>query len=49
MELINFQILKHPINWITVILMVTIGAIAFHFFLQYQVGSNPADSVTKSV
>jgi hypothetical protein len=46
-RIINFQLLKHPINWFTVILMVFIGAIAFHFFLQYQTGSNPAKTIIK--
>lgn len=41
-SVINFQILKHPINWIIVILMVLIAGIAFHFFMQWQVGTNPA-------
>jgi hypothetical protein len=41
-KIINFQLLKHPMNWIIVILMVLIAGIAFHFFMQYQVGSNPA-------
>jgi hypothetical protein len=45
-KIINFQILKHPINWIIVILMVLIAGIAFHFFMQYQTGSNPAKTVT---
>jgi hypothetical protein len=41
-KIINFQILKHPMNWIIVIMMVLIAGIAFHFFMQYQVGTNPA-------
>jgi len=45
MEVINFNILKHPINWVTVILMVLIGGIAFHFFLQWQ--TMPATAPTK--
>ena len=44
-KVINFEILKHPINWIIVILMVTIAAIALHFFLSYQTGTNPASSL----
>lgn len=27
---LNFGILKNPINWVTVYLMVTIAALAFH-------------------
>jgi hypothetical protein len=44
-SIINFQILKHPLNWLTVLLMVFIGGIAFHFFLVYQTGTNPATSL----
>ena len=39
MEVINLEILKHPINWITVVLMVLIAAIAFHFVLKW--GGSP--------
>lgn len=39
MELINVEIIKHPINWITVSLMVLIAAIAVHFVLKW--GSTP--------
>lgn len=44
-KIINFEILKHPINWVIVLMMVTIAAIAFHFFLQYQTGTSPAASL----
>lgn len=44
-KIINFEILKHPINWIVVLMMVTIAAIALHFFLTYQTGTNPAASL----
>ncbi|HYM36246.1 MAG TPA: hypothetical protein VET48_12660 [Steroidobacteraceae bacterium] len=44
-QIVNFAILKHPINWITVVLMVLIAGIAFHFFMAYQIGSNPASSI----
>jgi len=36
MGIINFNLLKHPVNYFTVTLMVLIAAIAFHFFMQYQ-------------
>jgi hypothetical protein len=48
MQIINWEILKHPINWITVVLMVLIAGIAFHFFMQYQLGSNPAKTLKAS-
>lgn len=42
MDVVNWGIISHPINWITVVLMVLIAGIAFHFFMQYQLGANPA-------
>ncbi len=36
MEVINFELIKHPINWITVLLMVLIAFIAFHFVLKWE-------------
>ena len=35
MEIINVDIIKHPINWITVWLMVLIAAIAAHFVFKW--------------
>ena len=35
MEIINFEILQHPVNWVTVILMVLIGGMALHFILKW--------------
>jgi hypothetical protein len=35
MEVINYELLRYPINWITVLLMVLIAAIAFHFVLKW--------------
>ena len=35
MQVINFEIIKHPANWFTVLLMVLIAAIAFHFVLKW--------------
>jgi hypothetical protein len=34
MDVVNFDMLKHPINWITVILMVLIAGIAVHLGLR---------------
>jgi hypothetical protein len=39
MEVINFEIIKHPVNWITVLLMVLIAGIALHFILKW--GGSP--------
>lgn len=35
MTFINTAILKQPINWITVLLMVFIGSIALHLVLSH--------------
>lgn len=34
MQILNFDIIKHPINWLTVLLMVFIASIAMHLVLQ---------------
>jgi hypothetical protein len=34
MEIINVNLMKHPVNWITLMLMVFIGAIAVHLGLR---------------
>lgn len=41
MELVNWRIASHPLNWLTVFLMVFVGGIAIHFVLQ-SVGMLPA-------
>jgi len=35
-KIINFAILKHPMNWVTVILMVLIAGVALHLIMKYQ-------------
>jgi hypothetical protein len=35
MQVINWRIVSHPLNWITVFLMVFIAAIGVHFILTY--------------
>ena len=35
MEVINVELIKHPINWVTVTLMVLIAAIGLHFVLKW--------------
>lgn len=39
--IINWQFAKHPTNWITIILMLFIAAVAGHLFASY-VGIEPA-------
>lgn len=34
-KVINWDLLKHPLNWLTVILMVMIAGAAFHFLQQH--------------
>lgn len=41
MEVVNWRIVSHPLNWLTLFLMVFIGGIAIHFVLQH-VGMLPA-------
>lgn len=43
MEVINWRIVSHPLNWITVFLMVFIAGIAIHFILTHM-GAVPASS-----
>jgi hypothetical protein len=35
MDIINFAFLKHPLNWVIVILMVMIFGIATHLVLDF--------------
>lgn len=35
-RLINFSLLRHPMNWLIITLMVLIVGIAVHLVLQYQ-------------
>lgn len=34
MEIINWRIASHPLNWLTLFLMVFIAGIAFHLILE---------------
>lgn len=40
-KVINFDLIKHPMNWLIVVLMVLIAGIALHFVLDWQ-GAVPA-------
>ena len=33
MEVVNWGLFKHPLNWLTVVLMVMIAGAAFHFVM----------------
>lgn len=35
MQVLNFGILKQPINWVTILLMLVIAGIGGHFILSY--------------
>ena len=39
MEVVNWPLIKHPMNWAIVILMVVIASIAFHFVVLHYQGS----------
>lgn len=41
MDIVNWDLVKHPINWIIVLLMVFIAGIALHLILQYMQGPAP--------
>jgi hypothetical protein len=41
MQLINVGLIKHPLNWFTVGLMILLAAIAGHLLLSY-IGVEPA-------
>ena len=43
MELINFGLIKSPVNWFTILLMVLIAGIAIHLVLDFY-GITPATS-----
>jgi hypothetical protein len=43
MEIINWRIASHPLNWLTVFLMIFIAGIAFHFVMQ-GLGAAPAQA-----
>lgn len=44
--ILNWALLKHPMNWVVVTLMVLIAGIALHFFAQLPVGTNPLTTAT---
>lgn len=35
MQVINWGLMKHPLNWMTIILMVLIAGAAFHFLTEH--------------
>lgn len=41
MDIVNWNLLKHPVNWFTIVLMVLLAAIAGHLTLSY-LGIEPA-------
>ena len=43
MEIINWRLVSHPLNWVTLFLMVFIAGIGFHFILS-GLGMAPASS-----
>lgn len=43
MEVVNLQLAKHPLNWVTIFLMLVIAAIAGHLLASYT-GHEPATS-----
>lgn len=43
MTLVNTALLKHPLNWITILLMLTLAGFGGHLLLSYA-GIEPAKS-----
>jgi hypothetical protein len=43
MKPINWRIIAHPVNWITVLLMLVIAGIGGHFVLAF-LGHDPSNS-----
>lgn len=41
MKILNWELLSHPLNWVTIFLMVFIAALAFHLILSATTGINP--------
>lgn len=35
MQIVNWGLMKHPLNWFTVVLMVIIGGAFLHFLLEH--------------
>jgi hypothetical protein len=48
MKIINFDLIKHPMNWIIVILMVFIAGVAFHLVLNWAGISSSGNSSLKT-
>jgi hypothetical protein len=42
-QIVNGALLKNPLNWLTVWLMLLIAAFAGHFFLRWAQVENPHD------
>lgn len=42
MQIINWGLAKHPLNWMTIILMVLIAGAGFHFLTQHLSMRDPA-------
>lgn len=43
MMIVNWDLMKHPINWFVVVLMVLIAGVGFHFALEHMKQSVPAN------
>lgn len=35
MQIVNWELMRHPLNWATIILMVVIGGAALHFIMAH--------------
>lgn len=41
MKIVNWEIISHPMNWLTILVMLVIAGIAGHLVLQW-LGKSPA-------
>jgi hypothetical protein len=41
MQVINWDIISHPMNWVILFLMVLVAMIALHLILKYQGAAKP--------
>jgi hypothetical protein len=47
-QLINYDLIKHPLNWATVILMLFIASLALHLILTAVTGPARSTSTTST-
>jgi hypothetical protein len=46
--IVNWNLLKHPVNWVIVLLMLLVAAYGGHLLLKYY-GASPAEKPTEQI